>query len=101
LASDNILQIYGDINRHQMTEPGKGVDDYPLLNFTKDGIYDWTMLSEFKFDWKIRRSGALNYFRLVGSLGYSKTWWKSNASEVEAPESKSLLTGSVGIVVEM
>ena len=101
LASDNILQIYGDINRHQMTEPGKGVDDYPLLNFTKDGIYDWTMLSEFKFDWKIRRSGALNYFRLVGSLGYSKTWWKSNASEVVAPESKSLLTGSVGIVVEM
>lgn len=101
LASDNILQIYGDINRDQMTEPGKGVDDYPLLNFTKDGIYDWTMLSEFKFDWKIRRSGALNYFRLVGSLGYSKTWWKSNASEVVAPESKSLLTGSVGIVVEM
>ncbi|MEI8114861.1 MAG: hypothetical protein WCI54_14590 [Bacteroidia bacterium] len=98
LASTNVYQIYGDVNRHQL---GADVYQYPLLNFTKDGIYDWTMQSEFKFDWKIRNSGWLNYYRLTGSLGYSKTWWKANESQVVAPESKSLMTGSLGIVIEM
>jgi hypothetical protein len=98
LASTNVYQIYGDINRYQL---GADVYQYPLLNFTKDGIYDWTMQSEFKFDWKIRNSGWLNYYRLTGSLGYSKTWWKANESQVVAPESKSLMTGSLGIVIEM
>jgi len=101
LASDNVYQIYGDVYRHQIEGPAKDIYLYPLLNFTKDGIYDWSLQSEFKFDWKIRNAGALNYFRLVGSLGYGKTWWKSNESQVVAPESKSLLTGSIGIVVEM
>ncbi|MBA4409558.1 MAG: hypothetical protein Q8S54_03085 [Bacteroidota bacterium] len=102
LASNNIYQIYGDIYRHQMVET-TSIDlyKYPLLNFTKDGIYDWTVESEFKFDWKIRNASSINYYRLVGSLGYSKTWWKSNASGITAPESKTLFTGSIGIVVEM
>ena len=98
LASTNVYQIYGDIYRYQL---GADVYQYPLMNFTKDGIYDWTMESEFKFDWKIRNSRLLNYYRLVGSLGYAKTWWKANDSQVVAPESKSLFTGSIGIVVEM
>jgi hypothetical protein len=98
LASTNVYQIYGDVYRHQI---GSDILKYPLLNFTKDGIYDWTMQSEFKFDWKIRNSGLVNYYRLVGSLGYSKTWWESNESQVISPESKSLFTGSIGIVVEM
>ncbi len=98
LASTNVYQIYGDVYRYQM---GDDVLKYPLLSFTKDGIYDWTMQSEFKFDWKLRNSGLLNYYRLVGSLGYAKTWWESNESGVVAPESKSLITGSIGIVVEM
>lgn len=101
LASSNIYQIYGDVYRHQLEGPDNDIYEYPLLNFTKDGIYDWTAMSEFKFDWKIRKSGLLNYYRLVGSLGYSNTWWKSNESGVVAPESKSLFTGSLGIVVEM
>ena len=101
LASTNIYQIYGDVYRYQMEGPLKDVYQYPLLNFTKDGIYDWTIESEFKFDWKMRNSGLLNYYRLVGSLGYSKTWWRTNESQVVAPESKSLMTGSIGIVVEM
>ena len=102
LASENVYQIYGDIYHYQLEgASSNSIYDYPLLNFTKDGIYDWTMLSEFKFDWKIRKSGLLNYYRLVGSLGYSKTWWRSNLSQVVAPESKSLMTGSIGIVVEM
>ena len=102
LASPNIYQIYGDAYRYQITN-GIYSDEYnyPLLNFTKDGIYDWTIESEFKFDWKMRNSGMLNYYRLVGSLGYSKTWWRSNESQVVAPESKSLMTGSIGIAVEM
>jgi hypothetical protein len=102
LASNNTYQIYGDIYRHQLEGVSpNGIYDYPLLNFTKDGIYDWTIQSEFKFDWKIRNTRLINYYRLVGSLGYSKTWWESNASGVTAPESKTLFTGSLGIVVEM
>lgn len=102
LASNNIYQIYGDIYRHQMVETTSiGLYKYPLLNFTKDGIYDWTVESEFKFDWKLRNTRSLNYYRVVGSLGYSKTWWESNASGVTTPESKTLFTGSIGIVVEM
>lgn len=100
LASTNVYQIYGDVYKYQsgtVTE----VNQYPLLNFTKDGIYDWTLMSEFKFDWKLRNSGLLNYYRLVGSLGYAKTWWRSNESQVVAPEPRKLLTGSIGIVVEM
>ncbi|MFY9154021.1 MAG: hypothetical protein WAO52_18515 [Prolixibacteraceae bacterium] len=101
LASSNIYQIYGDVYRHQLEGPDNDIYEYPLLNFTKDGIYDWTAMTEFKFDWKMRKSGLLNYYRLVGSFGYSNTWWKSNESGVIAPESKSLFTGSLGIVVEM
>ena len=98
LASSDGYQVYGDIFRYLLR-----IDEYkyPLMNFTKDGIYDWTMMSEFKFDWKLRNSGWLNYYRLVGSLGYSKTRWESNKSGVVAPESKTLMTGSIGIIVEM
>lgn len=101
LASANVYQIYGDVYRHQIDGPNNDVYKYPLLDFTKDGIYDWTIQSEFKFDLKMRNAGILNYYRLVGSLGYSNTRWKSNSSQVTAPESKSLFTGSLGIVVEM
>lgn len=101
LASTNVYQIYGDVYRHQIEGPDNDIYQYPLLDFTKDGIYDWTIQSELKFDLKMRNAGKLNYYRLVGSLGYSNTWWKSNASQVAAPESKSLFTGSLGIVVEM
>jgi len=101
LASTNIYQIYGDVNRQYYEEPNRAMIKYPYENFTKDGIYDWTMMSEFKFDWKLRNSGLLNYYRLTGSLGYAKTSWKSNDSQVVAPESRSLFTGSLGIIVEM
>ena len=101
LASSNIYQIYGDVYRQLYEEPNRAMIKYPYENFTKDGIYDWTIQSEFKFDWKIRKTRLINYYRLVGSLGYSKTWWESNASGVTAPENKSLFTGSLGIVVEM
>ena len=101
LASTNIYQIYGDVYRQYYEEPGRAMIKYPYENFTKDGIYDWTVMSEFKFDWKLRNSGLLNYYRVVGSLGYAKTWWRSNESQVVAPESRNLITGSIGIVVEM
>lgn len=101
LASENVYQIYGDIYRHQLAGPANDILQYPLLDFTKDGIYDWTVQSEFKFDWKIRNSGLVNYYRLVGSLGYSKTWWRSNESMVVAPENKRQFIGSIGIVLEM
>ena len=101
LASNNVYQIYGDINRSQFEGPLKDIYQYPLLNFTKDGIYDWTVSSEMKFDWKIRKSPILNYYRIVGSLGYARTWWKSNDSGVVAPSSKTFLSGSLGFVVDI
>jgi len=99
LASSNIFQIYGDIYRDQIGD----IYQYPLLDFTNDGIYDWTVLSDFKFDWKVRKIKimSLDYFRVIGSLGISHTWWKSNNSGVTAPESKTLLSGSVGVVVDI
>ena len=99
LASTNIYQIYGDVYRHQMGD----VYQYPLLNFTKDGIYDWTVLSDFKFDWKVRKIKmmGLNYFRLTGGLGVSHTWWKSNNSGVVAPSSRTLFSGNLGVVVDI
>lgn len=101
LASINIYQIYGDIYRHQIVDEGGDVYQYPLLNFTKDGIYDWTVSSEFKFDWRIRKSPLLYYYRIIGSLGFSRTWWESNNSEVVAPSPKTFLSGSLGFVVDI
>jgi hypothetical protein len=101
LASTNVYQIYGDVYRKYYEEPNRAMLKYPYENFTKDGIYDWTVQSEFKFDWKVRNTRYLNYYRIVGSVGYSKTWWESNSSGVTAPANKTLVTGSLGIVVEM
>jgi len=100
LASTNVYQIYGDVYRWQL---GDDITQYPLLNFTKDGIYDWTVLSDFKFDWKVRKIPVmgLKYFRVIGSLGGSRTWWKSNNSGVVAPSSKTLFSGSLGLVVDI
>lgn len=98
LDNTDPYQVTGDIYRYQM---GSDSYKYPELDFTKDGIYDWTVSSEIKFDWKLRNSGLLNYYRLVGSLGYAKTSWKTNNSGVTPPASRSLVTGSIGIVVEM
>jgi len=100
LASTDVYQIYGDVYRWQS---GADLYQYPLLNFTKDGIYDWTVLSDFNFDWKIRKIKVmgLKYFRVTGSLGGSHTWWKSNNSGVVAPSSKTLFSGSLGLVVDI
>ncbi|MEN8116788.1 MAG: hypothetical protein ABFS16_07400 [Bacteroidota bacterium] len=97
LASENILQIYGDIYRHHKRD----ILDYPLLDFTSDGIYDYSLQSEIKFDWKIRTEGSPRYYRLNGSLGYSKTWWESNESQVVAPPARTLFTGSLGVIIEI
>lgn len=100
LASDNVYQIYGDVNRFQL---GEDIYQYPLNNFTKDGVYDWTVLSDFKFDWKVRKITmlGLKYFRLTGGLGVSRTWWKSNNSGVVAPSSKTFFSGNLGVIVDI
>lgn len=92
----DIHQIFGDVYRYQMGN----VNQYPLMDFTKDGIYDYTWFSEFKFDKKIRNVGLVDYFRLTGSLGFSRTWWRSNDSGVGEPGAKNLLTGSLGVVID-
>jgi len=100
LASDNVYQIYGDVYRHQR---GDDIYQYPLLNFTKDGIYDWTVLSDFKFDWKIRKIKFidLNYFRLTGGLGIARTWWRTNNSGVVPPSHRTFFSGNLGVVVDI
>ena len=100
LASENVYQIYGDVYRDQL---GADIYQYPLLNFTKDGIYDWTVVSDFKFDWRVRKPGikSLHYFRITGGLGVSRTWWESNNSGVVAPAARTLVTGSLGMVVDI
>jgi len=98
LASTNIYQIYGDIYRHQF---GDDIYKYPLLDFTNDGIYDWTILSDLKFDWKARGGEGLSYFRVVGSLGFSRTWWESNNSGVAKPSAHTMMSGSLGVVVDI
>lgn len=98
LASSNIYQIYGDIYRDQI---GTDIYKYPLLDFTKDGIYDWTISSDLTFDWKVRKTNLVNYFRIVGSLGVSRTWWKSNNSGVVAPSPRTFISGSLGLIVDI
>lgn len=101
LASTNPYQIYGDIYRYYVASNSGSVENYPMKDFKKDGIYDYTLSSEFKFDWKIRNSKLINFYRIVGSLGYSQTKWETNNSGVTAPDNRSLLTGSIGVIVEM
>lgn len=100
LASSNVHQIYGDVYRYLVDE--NIAPYYPLFNFTNDGIYDYTTSSEVKFDWKVRKGKAhVNYFRLMGSLGFSRTWWESNNSGVVAPASQTFFSGSLGLVVDI
>jgi len=98
LASSNVYQIYGDVYRYQL---GEDSYSYPLTDFTRDGIYDWTVISDMKFDWKVRKTTSLNYFRVVGSLGFSRNWWKSNNSGVATPPSRTLISASLGLVVDI
>lgn len=98
LSNSNVYQIYGDIYRHQL---GGDIQQYPLLDFTNDGIYDWTVLSELKFDWKVRKAALLSYFRVTGSLGFARTWWKTNASGVVPPSVQHTFNGSLGIMVDI
>ncbi len=97
LASVDPHLAYGDVNRYQTGS----IDQYPLSDFTHDGIYDYTVMSEFKFDWKVRNGGGLNYFRLVGSAGFAGTWWNPNKSGVVAPASKALMTCNLGIIIDI
>jgi len=98
LASSNIYQIYGDIYRHQF---GDDIYKYPLLDFTNDGIYDWTALSDLTVDWKVRGGKGLSYFRVIGSLGFARTWWESNNSGVVAPDARTMVSGSLSVVVDI
>ena len=95
LAGDT-YRIFGDVYRHQFGS----VDSYPVMDFMKDGIYDYTWFTELSFDRKVRGFGWTEYFRLTGSVGVSRTWWQGNESGVVVPGAKNLFTGSLGVVVD-
>ncbi len=101
LSSQNKYQIYGDIYYDVYRSQTGDKSKFPLLNFRKDGIYDYTILSELMFDWKVRTIKGLNYFRIKGSVGYGQTWWESNNSGVNAPSRRNFLTGNLGISVDI
>lgn len=97
LSNTNIYNIYGDIYKDQI----ENIEDYPLMNFTKDGIYDWTVMSDFKFDYKVRRGNDLAYFRVIGSIGFAGTWWNANQTGIVSPGSRTLFSGSLGVIIDM
>ena len=97
LASENFYQIYGDIYHHHQGN----INNYPMLDFTNDGIYDFTFLTELNFNWKLRTENSPLYYRIFGSLGYSSTKWEPNSSNVATPAKNRLFTGSLGIFIEI
>lgn len=101
LASEELKLIYGDIYRHQYTKPGEDIHQYPLLDFAKDGIYDFTISSEIRFDYRIRKSPYLDYYRLFGTIGAARTWWKENSSGVVAPAPRNFATVSIGVAIDI
>ena len=101
LASEELKLIYGDIYRHQYTNSGEDIHQYPLLDFTKDGIYDFTLSSEIRFDYRIRKSPFLDYYRLFGTIGAARTWWKENSSGVTAPAPRNFATISFGVAIDI
>ena len=96
LSGDSV-QIFGDINRYQAVAP----NEYPAMDFTHDGIYDYTLFSQLHIEYRVRKGEALEYYRVFGSLGYSSTRWETNQSGVIAPEDKKLFTLSIGLSVDM
>jgi hypothetical protein len=101
LASEEVKLIFGDLYRHQYTNPGEDIHQYPLLDFTKDGIYDFTLSSEIRFDYRIRKSPYLDYYRLFGTIGAARTWWKENSSGVTAPAPRNFATISFGVAIDI
>ena len=95
LAGDT-LQIFGDVYRHQFG----GAEKYPLLDFTKDGLYDYTFFTQLSAEYRMRKGDGLGYYRLIGKVGYSDTWWESNDSGVAAPASMKLFSINVGLSVD-
>lgn len=89
---------FGDVYRYQLNHG----EDYPQMDLGRDGIYDYSFLTELSFDLKLRHlKKYLNFYHIVGSIGYGTSWWKSNNSGVATPENKHILTTSIGVVVEM
>lgn len=101
LVSPNIYQVYGDIYRYQLTPEGGDIHDYPLTDFGKDGIYDRTFMTEFRFDRKIRLNAIVPYFRVAGSAGISHTRWESNASGVTEPSPVTFFSGQLSLIVDI
>ncbi len=101
LASEELKLIFGDIYRHQYVNPGEDIHQYPLLDFTKDGIYDFTLSSEIRFDYRLTKSPYVDYYRLFGTVGAARTWWRENMSGVTPPNPRNIVTLSLGIAIDL
>jgi hypothetical protein len=96
LSSDS-LQIYGDVYRYQTGD----INAYPLLDFTQDGIYDYTFFTELSAEYRINKGDGLRYYRLISKLGFSHTQWEANKSAVSEPAPVNLLSFQLGISVDL
>lgn len=101
LASYNLYQIYGDIYRHQFIPEGGDLQNYPLTRFGRDGIYDRTFMTEFRFDRKVTMTSIVPYFRVAGSVGMARTRWESNDSGVTAPAPVNSFSGRLSLIVDI
>lgn len=89
---------YGDIFQYHQNNTNKR---YSLSSFGSDGIYDYTIYTEARAEKKIRIGGAINYFRAFSTLGFSQTRWNSNNTSITNPGTRTLLTMSIGIAVDI
>jgi len=101
LASYNLYQIYGDIYRHQFIPEGGDLQNYPLTRFGRDGIYDRTFMTEFRFDRKVSMTSIVPYFRVAGSVGMARTRWESNDSGVTTPAPVNSFSGRLSLIVDI
>ena len=88
-------QIFGDIYQHQGAIDGYGVYDYPLMDFTNDGIYDWSVIIQGEVEY----SPAQLPITLTAGIGYGRTWWVANDSGVTSPDPRDIIVGSVSVVL--
>ncbi|MDA3878750.1 MAG: hypothetical protein PF436_00040 [Prolixibacteraceae bacterium] len=98
LSNNTVDLNFGDVYRHHLNNTNKR---YSLSSFGNDGLYDYTIYTEAKGERKIRIGGAINYFRLFGTIGFSQTRWNTNKTGIKTPGTQTLITTSIGIAVDI
>jgi hypothetical protein len=89
---------FGDVYRYHISNKNAR---YDASSFGSDGLYDYTIYTQARADKKIRIGGAINYFRLFGTIGFSQTRWNANGTGISNPGIQTLFTTNIGIAVDI